>query len=145
MRREIRHFVRDRAKDCCEYCGTPAWFTSDDFAVEHISPSSRGGSDETDNYAWSCSGCNSRKFTAQQGRDPVTGEMAPLYNPRLDIWEEHFLWSDDKRLFIGKTPTGRATIVRIKINREGVANLREVLCETERHPWLAESSGRDGV
>jgi hypothetical protein len=134
MRREIRDFVRDRARNCCEYCGSPQNHSSDDFAIEHITPRARDGSDDTDNLALSCSGCNSRKFTAIEAHDPVTGEMASLYHPRLDIWEEHFLWSDDRRLLIGKTPTGRATIVRIQLNRENVVNLREALRDTGRHP-----------
>jgi hypothetical protein len=69
------------------------------------------------------------------GHDPVTGETVALYHPRTDTWEDHFLWSDDKLLMIGKTPTGRATIARIQLNRDGVVNLREVVRDS---PLLLE-------
>ncbi len=36
----------------------------DDFSVEHITPKSSGGTDDPENLAMSCQGCNNRKYTA---------------------------------------------------------------------------------
>ncbi len=37
-------------------------------------------------------------------------------------------WNEDFTLAIGSTPTGRATAPQLQLNREGVVNLRRVLC-----------------
>lgn len=44
------------------------------------------------------------------------------------------MWSDDETLIIGLTPIGRATIVKLELNREGVVNLRELLHAIGKHP-----------
>ena len=46
-------------------------------------------------------------------RDPIDSEIAPLFNPRLQRWRDHFCWSADTRLILGLTPTGRATVVAL--------------------------------
>ncbi len=118
----------------CEYCGSPEDHTPDDFNVEHIIPRSRGGTDDLDNIAWSCQGCNSRKFTATQAVDSQTGSRAALYHPRRHSWQDHFRWSDDWLTLLGETPTGRATIARLDLNRNNVVNLRAVLVPAGKHP-----------
>lgn len=57
-----------------------------------------------------------------------------LYHPRQQLWSEHFVWSDDFTELIGISSTGRATVVRLKLNREGVVNLRGLLTEKNLHP-----------
>jgi hypothetical protein len=57
-----------------------------------------------------------------------------LFHPRVDRWVEHFAWSDDTTLLIGTTPTGRATVEELKLNREAVVNLRRVLAGAQLHP-----------
>ncbi len=51
-----------------------------------------------------------------------------------DIWSDHFQWSDDDLQIIGITPTGRATVQLLKVNREGNINLRRLLKMAELHP-----------
>lgn len=97
-------------------------------------PSADGGPDEEANLAYSCSGCNGFKGTATQGVDPKTGVEVLLYNPRLDRWAEHFTWSMDRLELLGLTPTGRAAIARLRLNRVGVINLRELLKGKGLHP-----------
>lgn len=85
-----RNAVAERAGRCCEYCFSQELLSHDDFAVEHIRPRVEGGSDDLANLAWSCQGCNNRKFTAQEAIDPTTRRVASLYNPRSDSWRDHF-------------------------------------------------------
>jgi hypothetical protein len=85
------------------------------------------GTHDLENLAWSYQGCNSRKYVAVEALDPVTGQTAPLYHPRHDRWLEHFAWNEDATLIIGLTPTGRATVEKLQLNRLGVVNLRRVL------------------
>ena len=97
-------------------------------------PRVKGGTTTLDNLALSCQGCNNYKYTKTAGRDPVSGRSVPLFNPRVHIWEEHFIWIDDYSLIAGVTATGRATIAALRLNRVGVVNLREVLYRAGQHP-----------
>ncbi len=51
-------------------------------------------------------------------------------------WSEHFEWSADKLLMVGITPTGRATVKALKLNRPEVVNLRRLTLLTGEHPPL---------
>ncbi len=130
----IRRIVIRRARGCCEYCRSQVEFSPDPFAVEHIVPRAAGGGNEEDNLALSCQGCNNVKYTAMEALDPLSGEMVPLYHPRQHRWSDHFAWDAGFTLMVGLTPTGRATIERLELNREGVVNLRRVLRIVGRHP-----------
>jgi len=87
-----------------------------------------------DNLALACQGCNNHKYTKTEGYDPVTGDMVPLYHPRRQRWRDHFAWNEDFTLIIGLTPTGRATVETLWLNREGLVNLRRILYALGEHP-----------
>jgi hypothetical protein len=123
----VKRSVVERANYCCEYCLTPSRYSSDPLSVEHIVPQARGGSTATENLAAACQGCNNFKFVATHAVDPVTGVTVPLYHPRQHTWTEHFAWNENATIILGKTPTGRATVERLRLNRPGVVNLRRVL------------------
>ncbi|GAB4407454.1 MAG: hypothetical protein OHK0039_09970 [Bacteroidia bacterium] len=131
-----RDLVERRAADCCEYCRSQARFSPDPFSIEHIVPRSRGGSDDPPNLALTCQGCNNRKYTATQAPDPLTGQMAPLYHPRQDAWENRFRWDEHCVLILGISPTGRATAHKLGLNRPALVNLRRVLYAAGEHPPL---------
>lgn len=126
--------VAKRANGCCEYCKCQQRFSPDSFSIEHIVPRNRHGTDDESNLAFSCQGCNNNKYTATSGADPLTGEAVPLFHPRKQQWIDHFTWSDDFVLIVGITPTGRATVERLKLNREGVVNIRRALKTIGHHP-----------
>lgn len=136
---EHKRTVADRAKGCCEYCRSQAQFSPDSFSVEHITPRSRGGNSASSNLALSCQGCNNRKYTSVEAIDAVTGDTVPLYHPRHHSWDTHFTWNPDYTLILGLTPTGRATIEKLQLNRAGVVNLRRVLRTFGVHPPPATS------
>jgi hypothetical protein len=129
-----RQFVMDRADGRCEYCLSPAAYSPDPFAVEHIVPRSRGGSHRLTNLAYSCQGCNSYKYTSTEAVDPVSGDRVPLYNPRRHAWRDNFAWNEDFTEILGRTPIGRATIVRLDLNRTEVMNLRRLLVLADLYP-----------
>jgi hypothetical protein len=56
--------------------------------------------------------------------DPVTRQSARLFHPDQDRWSDHFSWSDDSTWLQGLTPTGRATIDALQINRAAMITLR---------------------
>ncbi len=126
--------VVERAKGCCEYCRSQANFAMQSFSVEHIVPRSRDGKTEIENLALACQGCNNHKYTKTKGRDPVNGDLVPLYHPRVQKWRDHFAWNEDCTLIIGLTPVGRATVEALCLNRDGLVNLRRVLYAMGTHP-----------
>lgn len=97
-------------------------------------PEPRGGSDELDNLAFACLGCNGHKHAKTEASDPVTGKPAPLFHPRRHRWKDHFAWSQDYTLIIGETATGRATVSALQLNREAHINLRSLLYAAGAHP-----------
>jgi hypothetical protein len=129
-----RTVVAERARYCCEYCLSQLKFSIDSFSVEHIIPRSRGGSDDLSNLALACQGCNNAKYVATEGIDPLSGQVTPLFHPRQHTWSEHFAWSHDFSLIHGQTPTGRATVDKLQLNRPGIVNLRRVLRDAGAHP-----------
>ncbi|MBW3600603.1 MAG: HNH endonuclease [Planctomycetes bacterium] len=132
--RDVKEAVASRAGHRCEYCGSPSEFCPDPLSVEHIVPRSRGGGDDYSNLALSCQGCNNFKFTSTESADPVSGMIVPLYNPRQHEWRDHFTWSADFTMLLGKSPIGRATVEKLQLNRTGVVNLRSLLRLIGNHP-----------
>ncbi|CAN1213525.1 HNH nuclease domain-containing protein [Tumidithrix helvetica PCC 7403] len=134
--RKLRRTVTERAKGCCEYCKSQQIFAMQNLSVEHIIPIAKKGTNSSDNLALACQGCNNYKHTKTQGLDPVTLEITNLYHPRQQKWEDHFTWNYDYCEIIGLTPTGRVTVELLKLNREGVVNLRRILYAAGNHPPL---------
>jgi hypothetical protein len=60
--------------------------------------------------------------------------MIPLFNPRERTWSDHFAWSDDYTEIVPLTAVGRVTVREMKLNREGLRNLRRVLYLMGEHP-----------
>lgn len=109
--------VRRRAHGCCEYCQSQKRVTGEEFTIDHVLPRVKHGSNEPANLALCCYLCNSFKSSKTEARDPQTGKVVPLFNPRRQRWNAHFRWSDDGLRIIGKTPVGRATVEALKLNR----------------------------
>lgn len=136
---ELRKAVAEQAKGCCEYCRSQEKFSTQSFSTEHITPRSRGGGSVAGNLAFACQGCNAHKYNKIEGIDPLSKENAPLFHPRRQKWTDHFGWSSDFSLIIGFTPTGRSTVEALKLNREGLINLRKILYAAGEHPPQGEA------
>lgn len=130
----LRRQVRQRAQGYCEYCLCPEFCATQSHSIEHIKPESRGGVNDEDNLALACQGCNGSKSNKTHALDPATRRTVALFHPRQDDWDKHFAWSSDHLFLIGLTPTGRATIRELDLNREGVIQLRRLLLVNNEHP-----------
>jgi len=131
----LRRKVMERAQYRCEYCRSPEDFSLDTFTVDHIQPVTHDGDDELENLAFACHNCNNRKQDDQVALDPQTGDRVALYHPRQDWWSDHFQWSEDALTIVPLTATGRATVVRLQLNRTGAVNVRRALLALgEEHP-----------
>jgi hypothetical protein len=93
-----------------------------------------GWQDKVRQSCFGLPGMQQSKYTKTQGYDPLTGELVPLYQPRQQRWRDHFVWNADFALIVGLTPTGRATVETLRLNREGLINLRRILYAMGEHP-----------
>jgi len=139
LRRKIRIRIRrqaiHRAQNRCEYCRAPEAFSLDTFTIDHIIPVGEEGNDDLENLAFACHNCNNRKQDDTTAVDPQTQQQVPLFHPRLDQWRDHFQWSEDALMIIPITAIGRATLLRLQLNRIGAVNVRRALMALgEEHP-----------
>src|SRR5688572_10519142 len=116
--------VAARAGHRCEYCRAPEHEHSVEYEVEHIHPRARGGDDSIENLALACGSCNRGKAQATRAIDVLTGELALRFNPRRHIWAEHFEFRTESVTIVGRTPTGRATVERLDLNRRQMIRAR---------------------
>lgn len=86
------------------------------------------------NLALACQGCNNHKHVKTEALDPVNKELVPLYHPREQRWRDHFAWDEECTRIVGLTPTGRATVEALQLNRGCLINLRRVLYAMGEHP-----------
>ena len=126
--------VRQRANYLCEYCHASEKWQYVPFTVDHIIPLSKCGSNSIDNLALACFHCNRQKSDNVTAIDNQSGAEVPLFNPRSDSWQEHFIWSTDRLRIVGLTPTGQATVAALAFNRERIINIRAADVEIGRHP-----------
>ena len=131
--RRLRSEVFQRARYRCEYCQAQLSIVMD-LEVDHIIPVSRGGSTTADNLCLACRSCNAYKLDFVSGLDPESGVEAALYNPRMQIWSEHFRWDKSRTRLSGMTVPGRATIARLHINRDNAVNARSRWIDAGWHP-----------
>ncbi len=134
LSKTIKQLVRERAKDCCEYCLALSTFAFHPFAIEHIIPLIADGTNAVENLALACQHCNNCKYNKTTAFDPLSKETARLYHPREDEWTDHFMWSSDFLTIIGISAIGRATITCLKMNRVEAINLRAALSAYGVHP-----------
>jgi hypothetical protein len=116
--------VAKRAGHRCEYCRAPEVLFNFPFEVEHIRPQAEGGTDDEDNLALACRSCNIFKSSHLTGLDDATRADVRLFHPRRDEWEEHFEVVAKTRMILGRTDVGRATVTRLRMNRELQLNAR---------------------
>ena len=112
----MRRLVRARAHRYCEYCRADERWQFIRFTIDHVRPQSAGGSDEADNLALACRNCNERRGNRENGSDPRTGEVVALFNPRGELWSDHFSWDASRLRVVGLTPSGRATVALLDFN-----------------------------
>jgi len=127
----IRQQVYERADGCCEYCQTCEINTGQTMHVDHIDPDS---GDILENLCLACWNCNTSKHTATVGIDPITRTEVTLFNPRVQVWHEHFEWTEQSTILLGLTPCGRTTIERLKINRSTIVAARKRWVNAGYHP-----------
>jgi len=128
----LRRAVLNRAGGRCEYCGLFQTGQEAQFHVDHIQPMAGGGATALENLALACVSCSLRKGARRKAPDPLTRKQAALFHPRNQRWSDHFQWKGCR--VAGRTPTGRATVDALKMNRLLAQAIRSEEALRGRHP-----------
>ena len=132
--KSLRQQVINEAGYRCEYCRTSSRLIGMPLVMDHILPSSLGGSDERENLAACCYRCNEFKGAKITANDPVKNESISLFNPRLQRWLDHFQWANGGTHIIGITAIGRGTVLALRLNNEDVVQARAIWISLSWHP-----------
>jgi hypothetical protein len=128
----LRRLVIQRSGDRCEYCGISQIGQVATFHIDHVIPVVSGGATTPDNLALACVSCSLKKGARQEIEDVETGTTVNIFNPRQQKWNKHFHWEGVK--VVGLTPTGRATIKALDLNRPTMLAIRTEEELLGRHP-----------
>ena len=128
----LRREVRERANGCCEYCLLPEEQAFFPHEPDHVIATKHGGQSTLDNLALACFDCNRFKGSDIASLEPASGELTPLFNPRLQEWSEHF--SLEAGRINPRTANGRVTELVLKVNLSSRVEVREILTSIKRYP-----------
>jgi 5-methylcytosine-specific restriction endonuclease McrA len=121
----LREFVRLRAAGFCEYCRISEKFTLVEHEIDHVIATKHGGETDAENLALCCTLCNRFKGTDIASIDPETGQLTPLFHPRLDRWDDHYELRNGE--ILGMTARGRVTVRLLRMNRTTRLKERQLL------------------
>jgi 5-methylcytosine-specific restriction endonuclease McrA len=130
----LRQQVFARAQHRCEYCLTSRRVIGMPLVIDHITPKALGGSDDPGNLCAACYRCNEHKGVKTHDLDPVSGEFVPLFHPRHHSWGDHLSWANGGTHIVGLTPTGRATVLALRLNNDYVVEARVLWIARQWHP-----------
>lgn len=118
----------------CGFCLSSETLTGIACEIDHLVPVSEGGKTVEQNLWLVCGPCNKHKSGRISAKDPTSKKWIRLFNPRQDLWVEHFEWQADGLLIFGKTAIGRATVTALQLNRELLVNARRRWIKSGWHP-----------
>lgn len=130
----LRQKVAQQAHHRCGYCLTLEKIIGAPMEIEHLVPESLGGETVEENLWLAYSYCNDYKNDRISAVDPDSNEIVFLFNPRQQVWQDHFEWDQDATQIIGLTSTGRATVVALKLNRPHLVYSRTLWVMAGWHP-----------
>jgi len=130
----LREQVLADAGGRCGYCRSSEEITGAPLEIEHLTPEALGGLTRRDNLWPACRQCNALKGDRVAGRDPETGASELLFDPRSQAWLDHFVWIEGGAQVAGRTPTGRATVEVLDLNRPLLVRARLRWISAGWHP-----------
>ncbi len=130
----LRQLVNQRASGACEYCRIHQTFSIFSHEIDHVIALKHGGESTDDNLVLACLPCNRHKGSDLTSIDPLAGAITPLFNPRNQIWAEHFQLEGGA--IVGITATGRTTIFLLQMNETSRLQLRQALAVQGLYPDL---------
>lgn len=128
---ELRRLVQSRSGGICEYCLIHESDTYLGCQVDHIISEKHGGPTTEENLAYACVFCNRNKGS-DVGSVTESNEFLGFYNPRKDIWPEHFQVNGP--VIESKTPAGEITSRILSFNSIERLLEREELIRYDKYP-----------
>lgn len=128
----LRRLVTERTGQRCEYCLLPADVAFFPHEVDHVVALKHSGQTDAANLALSCWRCNRHKGSDLGSFDPATGQFSFLFNPRTQVWPEHFALRE--ATLVGLSPEGRTTIQLLQLNTTERIAERQRLQEAGQYP-----------
>jgi hypothetical protein len=122
---KLQKKIRRQAQNRCGYCLLPQSLNPALLEIEHLLPTVKGGTDNEENLWLGCRLCNGYKGVQTDAVDPETKQRVPLFNPRTQVWREHFSWDESGSRIVGKTACGKATVQALKLNNEIIVPVRQ--------------------
>ena len=127
----LRREVVERAEERCEYCRTHQNNTAFGCEVDHILSEKHMGRTESQNLALSYFFATAiRAATSAPSVQRKTRKSSAFFNPRIDVWAEHFALDAEQRM-IPLTDIGRVTARILGFNAENSLLERQALDEEE--------------
>ena len=133
----LRQFVTQRASGVCEYCLIHQTFSIYHHEVDHAIALKHGGKTIPENLVLACLPCNRHKGSDLTSLDPMTGQITPLFNPRIQTWSTHF--QIEGGTILGLTDVGRTTVFLLKMNEATRLQLRQALASEGLYPDFSPS------
>lgn len=115
---DLRKKVQESFHYRCAYCQSSQQYVLGVLEIDHIIPLSLGGTSDETNLCLACRLCNNYKSNQIDAIDLTTNTNVRLFNPRTQLWKEHFEWDETSTQIIGTTPCGRATVDALKLNNK---------------------------
>ena len=131
----LRRLVAIRADYLCEYClihEDDAFFGCE---VDHIISEKHGGQTEAGNLAYACAFCNRAKGSDIGSIVLRTGTFTRFFNPRIDVWAEHFFL--DSVTIVALSDIGMVTARILDFNNGDRLFERQTLSAMGRYPCAA--------
>jgi HNH endonuclease len=118
--------VRQQARYRCGYCLCSEALLGMPMEFDHLIPQADRGITREENLWLSCRRCNAFKGRQTHAHDPHSTEWVALFNPRQQVWIDHFTWGEDGTEILGKTPCGRATVATLRMNNAEIVVARRL-------------------
>ena len=131
----LRRLVAERAEHLCEYCLIHEDDTFFGCEVDHIISEKHGGPTDANNLAYACAVCNRAKGSDIGSIVWRTETFSRFFNPRRDLWAEHFAL--DRVTIVTLTDLGEVTARILGFNQNDRMLERQALQAVGRYPSAA--------
>ncbi len=129
---ELRNAVAHRANHFCEYCLIHEEDTIYGCQVDHVISLKHGGATTLANLAYACAFCNRLKGSDIGSILWSTQSFIRFFNPRTDLWGDHF--KVDDAIIRPISDIGKATTQILGFNNIDRVIERQTLIAIGRYP-----------
>lgn len=133
MTKELKRLVSERAESLCEYC-LISEEDSGGCQFDHIISIKHGGETTAENLAYACLYCNLNKGADLGSIIWRTGDLVRFFNPRRELWSEHFRL--EGAMIQSLTDIGEVTARILQFNSSDRLLERQLLIDANRYPSI---------